>query len=587
MLVNIFIQIILILYLIMTIMILPLYFHGTAGYSHIATDKIIFYIKSGGLLAVFSTLSLMIYYAVWMKKKVKDKYYAELDKNDYLIQRTDVILKYLNRDVLKEMYSKHITVIFAVCYTFAIILSYFFSNYKEAVLYGTKGWYMGFVFQMIVLIFFFILAGSARKWKEEILGIPIIMMLVVSTVVFILGILNRYGINPLHLENKGPQFISTIGNINWYCGYWSVVFPIGLALFCTLKKNTKKFMQGKEVDEETTFEGVTKNNVEDIVLYWIKKSLLAVYIVIGYMAGITQGSDTGIVVICMILIMLGFVSIRKKEYAENFLEVIMMLCIILKILALIQYLYPEKNTYASEIFLWLIGTDIVWLVLVVAGIVYGVLKTAKGSRHFPIYVKGWRILSGILFLLLVGAILLVIFNTIYPGKIPQLNENTIFTFNNAWGNARGGTWTIGIWTWLSQNNLHKLFGVGPDGMEAYLYSGMNEELLQYTRNIFGDVRLTNAHGEWITLLVNTGLFGTLSFIGMVVTAIWRFLKSKNAIAIACGMSIFAYTIHNLFSFQQIMNVTHFFVVLAIGECVIRKGCSTNKTISCQMKCSEK
>ena len=117
-----------------------------------------------------------------------------------------------------------------------------------------------------------------------------------------------------------------------------------------------------------------------------------------------------------------------------------------------------------------------------------------------------------------------------------------------------------------------MIGVGPDCMSAYLYNGGSESLVEAARTQFGELTLTNAHCEWLTILVNTGILGLVGFAGMMVSAIVRFLKAgmetlkkESLIAGACGLCLLAYTVNNSFSFQQSMGVATIFVILGMGE----------------------
>lgn len=141
------------------------------------------------------------------------------------------------------------------------------------------------------------------------------------------------------------------------------------------------------------------------------------------------------------------------------------------------------------------------------------------------------------------------------------------------GQLKGGTWRVGVTVWTEQDFVHKLFGVGPDAMSAYLTGSKGTEIIGSLQDYFGTSVLTNAHGEWITILANLGLVGLIGFVGMMVSAVVRFLRggsAVNSLVISCGLSLLAYTVNNVFSFQQIMNVTQMFIVLGMGECVIRR-----------------
>lgn len=169
-------------------------------------------------------------------------------------------------------------------------------------------------------------------------------------------------------------------------------------------------------------------------------------------------------------------------------------------------------------------------------------------------------------------IVMLTINTLHPGSIGALSDNPLFTFNREWGSSRGGTWKAGIRAWSSQDLLHKVVGIGPDGMAEYIYKGPDSGLLDMVRAQFGNNRLTNAHGEWITILANLGVLGLLGFAGMIVSAIVRFLRTGTGrvLCMACGLAVFSYTVNNIFSFQQIMNLSQMFILLGLGEWLRRK-----------------
>ena len=123
-----------------------------------------------------------------------------------------------------------------------------------------------------------------------------------------------------------------------------------------------------------------------------------------------------------------------------------------------------------------------------------------------------------------------------------------------------------------QDFLHKLVGIGPDGMSAFLYQNGSEELIALVKEAFGNATLTNAHNEWLTVLVNTGLFGLVCYVGMIVSAVIRYVKNRNASAIAgaAGFCMLAYTVNNMFSFQQAMNVSVLFLIFGMGEAFLRR-----------------
>jgi O-antigen ligase len=130
--------------------------------------------------------------------------------------------------------------------------------------------------------------------------------------------------------------------------------------------------------------------------------------------------------------------------------------------------------------------------------------------------------------------------------------------------------------------LHKAVGVGPDCFADYVYAvpQLAERLLVQ----FENQKLTCAHNEWLTILVNTGAFGLLCYVGLLASAAVRCLKkageqtvidgqtgdNTQLLLYACAIGLLAYTAHNMVSFQQILNTPYFFIVLGMGEGLVRR-----------------
>ena len=149
--------------------------------------------------------------------------------------------------------------------------------------------------------------------------------------------------------------------------------------------------------------------------------------------------------------------------------------------------------------------------------------------------------------------------------------SSILTFSPSWGSSRGATWSAGMRVFWEQDILHKLVGVGADGMASFLYTDGSDSLVEMVKGCFHGNRLTNAHNEWITILANMGMIGFAGYVGMMVTASVRFLRQRGReiVVTACGFCLVAYTVNNMFSFQQAMNASTIFILLGIGENYLR------------------
>lgn len=141
----------------------------------------------------------------------------------------------------------------------------------------------------------------------------------------------------------------------------------------------------------------------------------------------------------------------------------------------------------------------------------------------------WRWLkSGVIGLTIGGMILflvLVIVNTRSPGILGYLSKYKIFLFNGSWGSSRGATWRDGFAIYESFSWRERLFGIGQDCFAIYGYSV--PELAARLKEEWPNSRLTNAHNECITHLVNVGIFGMICFIGIFWSSFRRLWRERK------------------------------------------------------------
>lgn len=498
-------------YLILILSVMP--FFNRNGYLRIGTDKSYFFnlicVNIGRLLVSITVIYLFLLV--------------------YILRR-EAWTK------LKENLS--VTDLFAASYGLILVISFFCSDYKENALWGTGGWYMGFWPQMFLVLTYFFVSKlwMPRKWM-------LYLGLAASLVVFALGFLNRFGVDPLGMDIGLPGFISTIGNINWYCGYLTSIFFAGAAL---LWQNSEQKL-------------------------WLRLSLI-LYVTVGFGTLVSQGSDSGILAMSIVLPVMFCLSARDSERMLNFWLVMTLLGFACVISYIVQWaMPPDSVTYDIGLAAFLITGWVPFCLMFVSLFIFSGIAIAQKRRLYS--KKVIKVLTMLVRVgLTVAAAGIIIFtaliavNTVHPGSIGPLSNYQIFTFSAKWGSSRGATWSAGWRCFWEQNILHKLVGVGPDSMPSFLYQDGSPELLETVNKIFGGSILTNAHNEWLTVLVNTGILGVIAFGGMISTAIYRYLRKvgKNKIVCACGICLTAYTANNIFSFQQAMSVATIFVILGMG-----------------------
>lgn len=456
---------------------------------------------------------------------------------------------------------------FAYGYFVVVMLSYLCSGYKEEALWGAEGWHMGAVTQMIFVLVYFLLSRYFHK-NAGWIGV----WLVASAIVFVLGICNRYSVYPIAMEGQTDTFISTLGNINWFCGYWSVAASVGIALYWCGDRG------------------------------WVRL-LTGIYSAAAMLAGVTQGSKSAYLVFGVMCVGLFLMSLGNRVKQYRFLELCMIFAAVCQFGRILRYVPGLDYNYGLEtgdggarITAALLDSNITLWGFVIVILCYGLLRgldrfirvsdrfSAGSGACVEKYRRRNAVIAGAIVILLgiaAGAWML-------QSGIVQVREETDtvdmtadtaeeasdtieeagrprIVFYEDWGNGRGAAWNCGIDAYRRMDFLHKLVGAGPDCFADYVYDV--PKLAQKLADRFNNQRLTNAHNEQLTQLVNVGALGLLCYMGIFLSAFLRCLRRANGqpVLYACVFGILAYTAHGMVSFQQILNTPYIFIVMGIGE----------------------
>jgi len=494
-----YIRIVLYAYLLLLIVVFP--FYAPQGYVEIGVSKYNFFKVSGILCMVIALPAIVILLAYYIKAK-----------KTITLSLTD-----------KAMLS----------YGLAVLLSFACTEWKKEAVWGAEGWYMGLFSQLMFLAIYFAVSRfteNVRVWYR--------IFLAVSFVVFLHGILNCFSVYPVEMEGSIPGFISTLGNINWFCSYWMVVFPIGL------------------------------------VLYWIgegdtvwKRILLAIYVITGLATGIVQGSSSAFLALGAMFLTLFLLSFESSEKLLRWIELGIFFSISLLLLSVIQSIFPEALNYENAIEKWLTKYMVAFCLFSLMVIFYAAAHYLFKKREMQIERIGF-IRKAVVILLLIAVMMIVIltvyYNFFYHGNTDSKTAQ-IFVISEEWGNGRGTTWRTGIEAFAAMPIWNKVVGIGPDCFCLFAYGQM--DIAERLYRIFGNARLTNAHNEWLTVLVNTGILGMLSYAAVFLTSIYRQIKKgrKKDILLVCAVCMVSYTVHNMISFQQVICTPVMFVLIGLGE----------------------
>lgn len=485
--------------------IYPLYVKE--GYTSIGEDKFRFFLYS-------SLAALVILLLIAVAKGVADR------TRIYLINWERVS----TTDILVLMYAT------------TLFLSFAFSDFQKEALWGTQGWKMGLITQLLMCGLYFLIS---RLWDGA--GAPWYGAVAISGVVCLLAILDRFGIYVLSLENRYPDFLSTMGNINWLNGYLTVTIPIGVCLFLLF---------------------------ENKILSWLS----GIYIVIAFSAAFAQGASSIFLFFGALFFILLWIALYQRDWMIKWFLMVSLWGFSAQAIRLLRMLLKDAYSYETNnpCGYFTDSDTTLWIGLVGLGIYLFLRyqqrknKEVVSNSYEADFTKAAHRLMAFGIAIVFGLwLFLSIWNTLWG--IPKLYEAEAFLLNDSWGNGRGATFRTGFWTFKEMTLTHKLLGAGPDCFSAQAYA--IPEIAVYLRNYFGNSRLTNAHNELLTCLVNTGIIGLALYTGIFLSFLVRGLRKAKEekllyIPVVC---IFCYLIHNMISFAQILNFPLVILILAMGE----------------------
>lgn len=430
---------------------------------------------------------------------------------------------------------------FALGFAGISVLSYVFSNYKDTALVGYSGWYMGLLTQLFLVGGYFLVS----RWYEREKLISTIVWLSAAAVC-LLGVLNRQGYDPLGTFRNMDwwdwdrrNLLSTVGNINWYCGYLSVAVP--LLLYC--------FWAGEGWER-------------------IPAGIAAFT---GIAAVALQGSTSGYMMLMAMYVVLLLGSLREMERFLRFLEaaVLVPLFYFAAWATRMELLLP----YDAEGVLERICTPFWGIPLGMLGAGTAVLRLIY-RRSGKNYLESGRALKAAQLLLItaaIGAAAVFVGCQMSDAVWHFFGNFGLLRFDAEWGSMRGGLWTAAWNGFCRSGFVRKLYGVGPDCFARYFYEVETIDIK--VSGQWAEALYANAHNEWLNMLINEGILGFVAYLGFFFSGFRRFWQnySGNRRMMAGMMAVGAYVANQFFSFGQVVSTPLIFLVIAVCENECRRA----------------
>lgn len=516
------------IYLLILFLVIPLY--APSGYVGLGDAKARLYI-------VCSVLSVILFVVRGIIRLVKRNGHRDNRSAAYLWRRIVLLL--------------------IVSLWISSVLSGYFADAWR----GADGWMMGLLVQSLCFLFALLFSAPAPDKKEQIHHFGAFCLYAGTAVVLALGILNRFRIYPLSYMGVDYTYLSTIGNIDWFCGYLAVVVPLAMGEVYLLRSGDAG--QGKTVKhnihkETSSVEDHKTDTTESRVWGLLVREG---FLVLAFVMLILLGTESAYLILCVSFAALAAVSLRSRAGMTAFLEQWMLFWILPEILHMIlsagglqldSYLRQHQQSVSWRL-IWQWNGEC----LFVAGAAFLTwlwLRRGRFAGHKARSFEGkgksscgsaLAVLEG---LFIAGMLLLLAFQVLFTDRYPD-----------SFGSYRGLIWKIGAEIHKGLPASQKIFGIGPDCFYTYLLE--HPEYREPLLSRFG-MNVMNAHSLLLQRLLTTGLAGVLLFLLLLVASLRILNRQRRSLPYI--LMLLSYLAVGTVLFEQITCLPYMLVLLGMG-----------------------
>lgn len=392
------------------------------------------------------------------------------------------------------------------------LITFLFSEDKTVSFFGLSGWRCGFLTVLLMIFTFFALSLFAEYNR-----IVVRAALVAPAAIFVWGILNRCGIYPVVFFGQDTSFLASIGNINWYAGFLSIFVPLGMGLAMEKKLFSREFV------------------------------ILGIYIFLGNVSLILQGSDAGAITFFGSLAVLFLFTVRERESYKKFLVQLFISGLSMEACFGLFLLIGEEYTYQDSLPTLICKSQVGIILMALAFFLYRLTRLfeeVKADFKGRFYERTALITSGVL---LTAAFVFVLSRAFTP----------------SFGNDRGLIWGITLDMFNDLSAGRKLFGVGQDCFYNHAYSDVY--LAEKLDGAFNGDTLTNAHCDILSILIEKGLAGLCMYLTVFISAVKLFWQNKKeSKVLVFALPVITYFLNSLISFSQPLSTPYFYICMGLG-----------------------
>ncbi|MDY5882267.1 MAG: O-antigen ligase family protein [Roseburia sp.] len=427
----------------------------------------------------------------------------------------------------------------------SVVVSFLFAKKKNVAFTGSTDGHIGLYFMFLLLLLYVVAK------KEIVLSKKLFFwMTLAADVVILFAMIQFLGADPFGIltnlkTDKINNYLSTFGNTGVYGQYLTLVVPVAIYNYC-------RPMQGKQNEKLPGF--------LEKVFYGISCGIGT----IGVLISNTDATYLGFAVAAGLLLLL---MIKEKASCLRFLESLAVEGVTALLFGRIYAACHSARPVSSmgrdamnvKLCLFFIGMIVcLWLI----------------CRFLLQSEKCYRVLHVLAAVVTVVVVVTILGAFVYFSAIDRTTNigrlDGYFRFSKEWGTQRGYVWTWLFQIFLDAPLFQKLFGAGQGSVVLELFTYHAKEMI-YDLEYYFD----NAHNVYLHYLTTIGIFGCVSYLGVLTSAVAKGIKREMSDAKkALLVPVVAYAIQDIFSILQPITLPLFFLYLAILA-----GCKEEKEVS--------
>lgn len=423
----------------------------------------------------------------------------------------------------------------------AVAISTFQSDYFYESFWGNEGRYMGMFLILLYSVSFFIISHCLRfkRWLLD-------AFLASGMVVCIIGIMQFFKYDPIGFKIgispfEYSMFASTIGNINTYTSYISLIVGIGTILF--LIENNK-----------------------------YKKIWYLFTVIISLFALITGMSDNAYLTLMALFGLLPLYLFNSLNGVKKYMVMVSILFTEFQFIDFISNKFPNHVLEINGFFNIIVGYDKLSHIIVClwGGCIVLYILTACMKKENVLYgvsnVGRWIWLGIIILIVLAGCYIL--YDANIAGNADKYGSlRGYLVIGDDWGTRRGYIWRIGMESYLKFPIIHKIFGYGPDTFGIITVNNYYGEMLSKYNTKFD-----SAHNEYLQYLITIGIVGLAAYLSLLFVSIMEMVRAskKEPVIIAIIFAIVCYSVQALVNISVPIVAPIMMTLLMVGISASRK-----------------